>query len=132
MDFDDPLELIRALPDLRKRRFQTPGGRAGRPFSVLKHDQDQIVLRSSRGGRITLRALVFQTAEQILRDLGQDSEGGWVLLSNDILDAVLRGENRDHACTSYVFPLLEAVDRVEIDRGRPARLRLRRDEDQAS
>lgn len=122
--FDDPFLDIRELDDLRKRRFTTPGGRAGKPFKVLKVDDDALTLRTSAGGKVSLRSEVFQVAEQLLRDLGALDDERWVAMSDPTLDGVLRGQNRDKACTSYVFPLLEAIERVEIDRGRPVRFRL--------
>lgn len=124
--FSDPFTLIRELPNVKKTRFQTPGaGKTGRPFQIIKFTEDEIFIRTSRGGRVRLRMEVFQVGEQLLRDLGQVEEDGWVLLSDDTLNTILRGENRDNACSSYVFPLLEAVGLVEIQRSRPVKLRLK-------
>jgi hypothetical protein len=128
---DDPYEAIKCIPNLKRTKFKTPGGKAGRPFQVLKMDDDMISVRTSRGGRVSLRQEVFQVAEQLLRDLGEKEEGHWVLLSDDILTNVLRGQNRDNACSSYVFPLLEATGRIEIDRSRPVKLRLAEDQESA-
>lgn len=121
---DDPYEAVRQLTNLKKQKFKTPGGKAGRPFQVLTMDEDMVTVRTSRGGRVKVCNEVFQVAEQLLRDLGEKEAGHWVLLSDDILSNVLRGQNRDNACSSYVFPLLEAAGRIEIDRSRPVKLRL--------
>lgn len=121
---DDPYEAIKHIPNLKKEKFKTPGGKAGRPFQVIDMGDDVMSVRTSRGGRVQIQIEVFQVAEQILRDLGEKEEGHWVLLSDDVLSAVLRGQNHDKACSSYVFPLLEAAGRIEIDRSRPVKLRL--------
>jgi len=122
--YDDGYEAVRAIEDLKRAKLKTPGGNRGRPFKVLEHNEDELTLRTSGGGKVRLRAETFDTALRILRDLGAVTDGGWVLMKDETLDMVLRGENRDKACTSYVFPLLEAAGKVEIERGRPTRLRL--------
>lgn len=121
---DDPYEAIKNIPKLKKEKFKTPGGKAGRPFQVLETGDDMMAVRTSRGGKVTIQIEVFQVAEQLLRDLGEKEEGRWVLLSDDVLSGVIRGQNHDKACSSYVFPLLEATGRIEIDRSRPVKLRL--------
>lgn len=122
--WEDPFEDVRALPELTRQRFQTPGaGRSGKPFQVASVSADQLEVRTSRGGKVVLRAEAFQTAPKLIADLGGLEEGGWVRVSDETLNAVLSGENREKACGSYVLPLLEATNWVELERKRPARVR---------
>ena len=124
MEWEDPFERVKALPELTRTRFQTPGaGRTGKPFHVVSSGDDQLEVRTSTGGRVTLRAEAFQTAPKLIGDLGGLEEGGWVRVSDETLNAVLSGENREKACGSYVLPLLEAAGLVELERTRPARVR---------
>ncbi|MBL4849063.1 MAG: hypothetical protein JKY65_26360 [Planctomycetes bacterium] len=126
--WEDPFEDVKALSELTRQRFQTPGaGRSGKPFQVLSTADDQLEVRTSRGGRVVLRAEAFQTAPKLIGDLGGLEEGGWVRVSDETLNAVLSGENREKACGSYVLPLLEATGWVELERKRPARVRLHPD-----
>lgn len=126
---DDPFLAIRALEDLTRRTFTTPGaGRTGKPFRVLGVTDDGLDVQTSRGGRVSLRAEAFDGAVKALADLGAVEPEGWVAVSDETLVAVLQSENRDKACTSYVLPLLEAVGAVELARTRPARARVARRE----
>lgn len=124
MDFEDPFDRLAGESGIKKLKFHTPGGKVGKPFQILSFDEDGLKLRTSTGGRVSLRREVFQVAEQLLRDLGSVEEGGWVPMKDETLSMVLRGQNRDKACSSYVFPLLAHLNRVEIKRGRAAQLRL--------
>ena len=122
--WEDPFEDVRALEGLTRQRFQTPGaGKSGKPFQVSSVSADQLEVRTSRGGRVVLRAEAFQTAPKLIGDLGGLEEDGWVRVSDETLNAVLSGENREKACGSYVLPLLEATGWVELERKRPARVR---------
>ncbi len=122
----DPFLAVTALPDLARTTFKTPGaGNVAKPFTVREVGRDEVVLRTSRGGRVTLRAEAFFAAHKALADLGAVEEGGWVRTSDETLGAILATENREHGVTSYVLPLLEAAGLVELDRGRPARARVR-------
>ncbi|RMG07011.1 MAG: hypothetical protein D6731_24590 [Planctomycetota bacterium] len=126
MDPYEALDRVLALPNLREETYRTPGaGASGRPFRVARAGDDEVVVRTSRGGRVTLRREAFAAALKVLSDLAPDDPEGWVRVSDPLLVSVLGGENRDKACTSYVLPLLEAASLVEIERRRPARARLR-------
>lgn len=123
--FLDAFGAVKALPDLTEQRFNTPGGgKRGRPFAVLAANDDELTVRTSTGGRVTLRSEPFQTAVKLVGDLGPLDPDGWVRVSDETLVAVLASENREKACTSYVLPLLEAAGLLELDRGRPARVRV--------
>lgn len=124
---DDPFERVLTLPDLKRTTFKTPGsGSSSRPFQVLGASEDGLEVRTSQGGRVTLRAEAFAAAAKAIADLGEVEPEGWVRSSDEALTAVVSSENRDRACVSYVLPLLEAAGLVELDRSRPARVRARR------
>lgn len=125
LPLDDPFERVRALTDLTRQTFKTPAaGKSARPFQVLQSDLDSLTVRTSRGGRVTLRAEAFQTAMKVVSDLAAIEPEGWVRVSDETLVAVLQSENRDKACSSYVLPLLEAAGLLELARVRPARVRV--------
>lgn len=127
-DWFAPFEAVLALPGLRETTFQTAGsGASARPFKVAGTEPDALLVKTSRGGTIALRAEAFAAALKVLSDLAPDDPEGWVLTGDDTLVAVLQSENRDKACSSYVLPLLDAAGKVELDRvSRPSRVRLRR------
>jgi hypothetical protein len=121
----DAYDAVLALPDLRKTTFKTPAaGNSSRPFTINRAEPDGIEVRTSRGGRVTLRREAFDGAIKVIGDLGPLDPEGWVRVSDETLVAVLQSENRDRAVTSYVLPLLEAVGQVELARKRPAKVRL--------
>lgn len=123
----DAFAAVAALPDLTTRTFQTPGaGRTSRPFKVRALHRDGLEVGTSTGGRVGLRIEAFDGAVKAIADLGVDDPEGWVRAGDETLLAVLSSENRDHAVASYVLPLLEAARLVELDRGRPARVRIPR------
>ena len=126
MILDDPFDAVANLAELTRTTFKTPAaGNASRPFKVLSASQEEgLEVRTSRGGRVTLRPEAFGAAIKLLSDLAVDDPGGWVKVSDPTLVQILQAENRDKACNSYVLPLLEAVGQIELDRGRPARARL--------
>lgn len=122
---DDPFEALRAQTKITRESFKTPAaGKAARPFKVLSFADDALDVRTSRGGKVTLRSEAFQGALKAIGDLGALDEEGWIRAGDETLVAVIQSENRDKACSSYVLPLLEHLGLVELDRSRPARVRL--------
>ncbi len=127
MDYEDAWDLVLALPGLTTSVWKTPGsGGTARPFRVARAGDEGLVVSTSKGGRVPLRPEAFRAGAKALEDLGGGSADGWVPVSDDALQAILAGENREHACSSYVLPLLEAAGLVELDRTRPAKARARR------
>jgi hypothetical protein len=124
---DDPFDAVRALEGLTRTKFKTPAaGKAARPFQVAAQGDDFLEVRTSRGGRVQLRAEAFQGALKVIGDLGAIEPEGWVRASDETLVGVLQSENRDKACSSYVLPLLEEAGLIELERKRPSRVRLAR------
>lgn len=123
----DSYEAVRALPDLKTCIWKTPSaGATAKPFRVDRVTSEAIEVKTSMGGRVSLRPEAFEAGVKALADLGANDGEGWVLVSDDVLSAVLSSENREKACTSYVLPLLEAAGLIEIARARPAKARVAR------
>ncbi len=122
---EDAYDRVLALADLKTKIWKTPGaGATGKPFRVERATSEVLEVRTSQGGRISLRPETFATGVKALADLGATLEDRWVPVSDDVLTAVLSSENREKACTSYVLPLLEAAGLIEIERKRPSRARV--------
>lgn len=124
MDHWNAYDLLLAIPDLKTRVWKTPGaGNTGKPFRVERATQDLLEVRTSQGGRVSLRPEAFTAGLKALDDLGATEPDRWVLVSDDALQAILASENRDKAVSSYVLPLLEGAGLVELLRERPAKVR---------
>lgn len=125
----DAFEAVKALADLTTRTWKTPGaGNTSKPFKVRRAHVDALEVQTSRGGTVLLRAEAFDAAVKALGDLAEGEPGseGWVGVSDEALCAILSSENREHGVASYVLPLLEGAALVELDRGRPAKARVKR------
>jgi hypothetical protein len=123
----DPYDAVLALPNLTSASWKTPGpGNTAKPFKVGRAGDEGLSVQTSRGGRVPLRPEAFQAAVKALDDLGAVLEERWVPISDESLQAILSGENREHACSSYVLPLLEAAGLIELDRSRPVKARTKR------
>lgn len=124
MEHWNAYDLILALPDLKTRIWQTPGaGKTSKPFRVERANGDSLEVRTSQGGRVTLRPEAFSGGLKAIADLGALEPERWVLVSDESLQAILSSENRDKAVSSYVLPLLEGAGVLELLRERPAKAR---------
>src|SRR5581483_7193349 len=122
MDFASAFDAVKAIPDLKTKVWKTPGaGNTSKPFRVERATDDLLEVRTSQGGRVSLRAFAFDAGVKALDDLGAADATGerWVLVSDEALQAVLASENRDRAVSSYVLPLLEGAGLIELARERP-------------
>jgi hypothetical protein len=130
MDAADAFGAVTALADLTTRTWKTPGaGNTSKPFKVRRAHTDAIEVQTSRGGTVLLRSEAFDAAVKALGDLAEalpEEEGRWVGVSDEALVAILSSENREHGVASYVLPLLEGAGLIELDRGRPAKARVKR------
>ena len=124
MDIDAYQSVIE-IEGLEGRVFKTPGaGKTSKPFRVAEHDEWGLSLGTSAGGRVKVRAAAFEAALKYLSDFGCRGDS-WLPVSDMGFQDLMRFENDQKACGSYVLPLLEAAGLVEIERKRPARVRLR-------
>ncbi len=120
----DPFQRLLDCADLEAQSFTTPGGKRGKPFKVVERQRDFLLLRLSTGGRMRLAPGPFQVAWKFLQDCGFEGEN-WLPVKDPTFADVLKQENGGKPCTSYVLPLLEFLELIEIDRGRPNKVRTR-------
>lgn len=120
----DPFQRLLDSEGLEEQGFVTPGGKRGKPFKVQERQRDFLLLRLSTGGRMRLAPGPFHVAWKFLLDCGFEGDN-WLPVKDQTFADVLKQENGGKPCTSYVLPLLEFLDLIEIDRGRPNKVRLK-------
>lgn len=116
--YDAILEKIRPGDALR-----TPDDRSGKPFSIDSVDAEAVSVRTARGGRVRISLFTFDTAVKYLGDLGIRGER-WLEVKDENFQAVLNMENDRVRASSYVLAILGRAGLVDIDGGRPNRVRL--------
>jgi hypothetical protein len=116
--YDAILERVRPGTALR-----TPDARTGKPFTVTTVDPESVSVRTSTGGRIKVSAFAFDTAVKYLEDLGCRGDR-WLEVKDESFQALLNMENDRVRAASYVLSVLAAAGLIEIDGGRPNRVRL--------
>jgi len=115
MAYDAILEKIPPGTELR-----TPDNASGKPFRVYKLDSESVVVRTARGGRVSITPFTFDSAVKYVSDMG----GGWLPVKDEMFQAVLNMENDRVRASSYVIAILGAAGLLEIDGRRPNRVRL--------
>ena len=113
--------LRRVAPGVR---LTTPSRRV--PFMVEEVDPRGVVLRVGRtGSRIRIPAECLEGVPDFLRDKG------WVRIGaihgkpcKGSLEDYLQQFTHGTSVASYVVPILERISIVQVDRRRPARVRL--------
>ncbi len=105
-------------------RLRTPDERTGQPFAVEAVDAEGVTVRTSRGGRVRVGLFTFETAAKFLRDNGVVG-GRWLEVKDPDFQTLLNMENDRVRAASYVLAILAAAGVVEIDGGRPNKVRLR-------
>jgi len=116
--YDAVLEKIHPGDTLR-----TPDDRSGKPFSIDSIDAEAVAVRTARGGRVRISLFTFDTAVKYLDDLGVRGER-WLEAKDEDFQTVLNMENDRVRAASYVLAILQRAGLVEIDGGRPNRVRL--------
>ena len=105
--------------------IKTPSGRS--QFEVYHIDPDRVMIRvGKRGYILTIPASCFEGVPDFLRGKG------WIRIGA-IHNAALEGTFDEYvqrsthgtSAASYVAPILERIGIIEIDRKRPARIRLK-------
>jgi len=105
--------------------IKTPSGSS--EFKINHKDSfGVVILVGKKGNRMTLPSSVFDDAPNFLR--GKD----WIEIGarHDVADVetfeeYVQSHTHGQSGASYVAPILEEIGIVEIDRKRPARIRLR-------
>ncbi|MGH7163049.1 MAG: hypothetical protein ACREID_06170 [Planctomycetota bacterium] len=104
-------------------RLKTPDDRTGKPFEIAALDAEAVTVKTARGGRVRVSLFSFDTAVKYLSDRGIRGDR-WLAVQDDDFQALLNMENDRVRASSYVLGILAAAGLVEIDGGRPNRVRL--------
>jgi len=104
-------------------QLKTPDLRTGKPFSILAVGPEEVTVRTARGGRVKVSPFTFDTAVKYLEDLGCHGDS-WLEVKDETFQAVLNAENDRVRASSYVLAILARAGLVEIDGGRPNKVRL--------
>ena len=92
--------------------------------SILDLGPEDVTVRTARGGRVKISPFTFDTAVKYLEDLGCRGDR-WLEVKDETFQAVLNSENDRVRASSYVLAILARAGLVEIDGGRPNKVRLR-------
>lgn len=100
---------------------------SGKQFKVIHGDGEKFVIETGRRpSTLKLPASAFEGAPDFLRGRGWIRIGAVHEISDEIsFDTFLKRSSRGTSLASYVAPLLELGEIVEIDRKRPAKIRLK-------
>lgn len=105
-------------------RLRTPDDRVGKPFTVEAVDLEGVEVRTHRGGKVRIGLFTFEAAIKYLTDFGCRGEN-WMEVKDEGLQLLLNAENDRVRASSYVLSILQAAEVIDVDGGRPNRVRLR-------
>src|SRR5687768_5783719 len=117
--FDRVLETVKPGD-----RLKTPDDRTGQPFTVEAVDLEGVTIKTARGGKVRIGLFTFESAVKYLDDLGARGER-WLEVKDPDFQMLLNMENDRVRASSYVLGILGAAQVIEIDGGRPNKVRLR-------
>ncbi|MGQ0612636.1 MAG: hypothetical protein ACT4PV_02640 [Planctomycetaceae bacterium] len=103
--------------------MRTPDAAAGKPFSVKSLDAEAVVVRTARGGSVKISLFTFDTAVKYLSDKGCRGDH-WLEVKDEEFQSLLNMENDRVRAASYILGILQAAALIDIDGGRPNRVRL--------
>lgn len=104
--------------------IKTPSGKA--QFDFYHIDGEKVVIKTEGGSYIKIPATCFDDAPSFLRGRGWIRIGALHDTSyEETFDSFVKRFTSGTSVASYVAPILEKVGIVEIDRSRPAKLRLK-------
>lgn len=104
-------------------RLKTPDDRTGQPFTVESLDAEAITIKTAKGGKIRMGLFTFETAVKFLSDQGVAGDR-WLEVKDQDFQMLLNMENDRVRASSYVIALLGAAGVIDIDGGRPNKVRL--------
>jgi hypothetical protein len=104
-------------------RLKTPDEKAGQPFTVESVDAEGISIKTAKGGRIRIGLFTFETAAKFLADRGVAGDR-WLEVKDQDFQMLLNMENDRVRASSYVIAILGAARVLDIDGGRPNKVRL--------
>jgi hypothetical protein len=116
--YDRVLERVKPGDQLR-----TPDRSAGKPFTIDSVDSEAVTIRTARGGRVKISLFTFDSALKYLEDGGHRGDL-WLQTKDEMFQAVLNMENDRVRASSYVIAILGATGLIEVDGGRPNKVRL--------
>ena len=116
--YDTVLKRIQVGDELK-----TPDARTGKPFSIDAIDAESITVRTAKGGRVRVSLFTFDSALKFLQDRGHAGDF-WLETKDEDFQMVLNMENDRVRAASYVLAILGAAGLIEIDGGRPNKVRL--------
>jgi hypothetical protein len=104
-------------------KLRTPDERVGKPFTVEKLTLESVEVKTAKGGKVRIGLFTFETAVKFLEDNLITGEK-WLPVKDEDFQMLLNMENDRVRASSYVLGILGAADVIEIDGGRPNRVRL--------
>jgi len=104
-------------------RLKTPDAKTGQPFTVESVDAEGVSIKTAKGGRIRIGLFTFETAFKFLADRGVAGDR-WLEVKDDEFQMLLNMENDRVRASSYVISILGAARVIDIDGGRPNKVRL--------
>lgn len=103
----------------------TPDASRGQPFTVTAVDAEGVTVKTSKGGTLRIGLFTFETAAKYLADNGVRAPGGkWLEVKDADFQMLLNMENDRVRAASYVLAVMKAAGLIEIDGGRPNKVRL--------
>lgn len=103
--------------------LKTPDDKAGQPFTVETVDAEGVSIRTAKGGRIRIGLFTFETAAKFLTDRGVAGDR-WLEVKDEDFQMLLNMENDRVRASSYVIAILGAARVIDVDGGRPNKVRL--------
>ncbi len=104
-------------------KLKTPDERVGQPFTVEVVDLEGVSVKTAKGGKIRVGLFTFETAVKFLADNAVVGDR-WMEVKDQDFQMLLNMENDRVRASSYVLAILGAADVIEIDGGRPNKVRL--------
>ena len=116
--FDAVIERVKPGTQLR-----TPDEKLGQAFVVEKVDAEGVEVKTQRGGKIRVGLFTFDFAVKYLRDQGCVGDR-WLEVKDPDFQMLLNAENDRVRASSYVLAILGAAGVIDIDGGRPNKVRI--------
>jgi hypothetical protein len=104
-------------------RLRTPDAKTGQPFTVEVVDAEGVTVKTAKGGKIRMGLFTFETAAKFLADNAVTGER-WLEVKDQDFQMLLNMENDRVRASSYVIALLGAAGVIDVDGGRPNKVRL--------
>lgn len=105
-------------------RLETPDAKAGKPFTVEVVDAEGVTIKTANGGKVRMGLFTFETAAKFLADHAVVGDR-WLEVKDEDFQMLLNMENDKVRAASYVLAILGAAGVIDVDGGRPNRVRLR-------